>query len=180
MDNTQWAESPVAALTARGVIQGVSEREFAPDRPVTRADYVLLLMRAFEPAKSEQSYEAFPDVPPEAYYYTAVATAKSLGIAGGDGLNFHPESAVTRQDMIVLADRVIRAAGILPSSPPAPLNSYSDHAQVAPYAQESFGRLAELGMVQGTGGQLEPLRPTTRAEAAALIHRLLNRTQPES
>ena len=181
MENTQWAESPVAALAAHGVIQGVSEREFAPDRPVTRADYVLLLMRAFEPAKSEQSYEAFPDVPPEAYYYAAVATAKSLGIAGGDGLNFNPESAITRQDMIVLADRIIlRTAGIRPASPPAALNSFSDHVQVAPYAQESIGRLAELGVVQGTGGLLEPLRPTTRAEAAALIHRLLNRTQPES
>jgi hypothetical protein len=180
MENTQWAESPVAALAARGVIQGVSERKFAPDRHVTRADYVLLLMRAFEPAKSEQSYEAFLDVHPEAYYYEAVATAKSLGIAGGDGQNFHPEAAVTRQDMMVLAERVIRAAGILPSSSPASLKSFSDHSQVAPYAQESIGRLADLGVVQGTGGLLEPLRPTTRAEAAALIDRLLNRVQPES
>lgn len=180
MDNAQWAQSPVTVLAARGVIQGVSEQEFAPDRPVTRADYVLLLMRAFEPAKSEASYEAFQDVPPEAYYYDAVATAKSLGIAGGDGLNFNPGAAVTRQDMMVLADRVIRAAGILSSSSPAPLNSFSDHSQVAPYAQESISRLIELGVVQGTGGLLDPLRPTTRAEAAALIDRLLNRPQPES
>ncbi len=180
MDNAQWATSPVAALAARGVIQGVSEREFAPDRTVTRGDYVLLLMRAFEPVKNEQPYEAFPDVPPEAYYYDAVATAKSLGIAGGDGQNFHPEAAITRQDMMVLADRIIRAAGTLPSSPLAPLNSFSDHMQVAPYAQESISRLAALDVVQGTGGQLEPLRSTTRAEAAALIHRLLIRLQPES
>jgi hypothetical protein len=180
MENTQWAQSPVAALAARGVIQGVSEREFAPDRPVTRADYVLLLMRAFEPPTGEQPYEAFSDVPTEAYYYEALATAQKLGIAGGDGQNFHPGAAVTRQDMLVLADRVIRAVGILSSSPPAPLNSFSDHTQVAPYAQESISRLTELGVVQGTGGQLEPLRPTTRAEAAALIHRLLNRLQPES
>lgn len=182
MENTQWAKSQVAALAARGVIQGVSEQEFAPDRPVTRADYVLLLVRAFEPAKSEQSYEAFLDVSPGAYYYDAVATAKSLGIAGGDSLNlnFHPGSAVTRQDMMVLADRVIRATGIRPAAPSASLNSFSDHAQVAPYAQESISRLAELGVVQGSGGLLDPLRPTTRAEAAALIDRLLNRLQPES
>lgn len=180
MENTQWAKIPVAALAARGVIQGVTDKEFAPDQPVTRADYVLLLMRTFGPATGEQTFASFQDVPPEAYYYDAVATAKKLGIAGGDGQNFHPEAAVTRQDMIVLADRVIRTAGILPSSPPAPLNSFSDHTQVAPYAQESIGRLVELGVVQGTGGQLEPLRPTTRAEAAALIVRLLNRLQPES
>lgn len=179
MENAHWAKSPVAALAARGVIQGVSEREFAPDRPVTRADYVLLLMRAFEPAAGEQPDKTFRDVPAEAYYYEAVAAAQSLGIAGGDGLNFHPEDAVTRQDMMVLADRVIRAAGIRPASSSTPLNSFSDRTQVASYAQESISRLTELGVVQGTGGQLEPLRPTTRAEAAALIHRLLTRLQPE-
>ncbi len=180
MENAHWAKSPVAALAARGVIQGVSEREFAPDRPVTRADYVLLLMRAFEPAAGEQPDKTFRDVPAEAYYYEAVAAAQSLGIAEGDGQNFHPEATVTRQDMMVLADRVIRAAGVRPASSPTTLNSFSDHTQVAPYAQESIGRLTELGVVQGTGGQLEPLRPTTRAEAAALIDRLLTRLQPES
>lgn len=179
LDASEWARKPVEALAAREVVRGTGSGEFAPGLPVKRADYVLLLMRALEPEGSLR--ESFADVPQDAYYYQAVTQARSLGIAGGDGSRFDPDRPVTRQEMMVLAARTVRAAklGLAGTGGGSGLDGFKDRGQVADYAQESISMLVKLGIVEGTGGQLEPLRPASRAEAAALIHRVLSRLQQE-
>ncbi|MFP4977218.1 S-layer homology domain-containing protein [Paenibacillus sp. CN-4] len=42
-----WARQAVEVLAAKGVIYGLSDTAYAPDTHVSRADYVLILARAW-------------------------------------------------------------------------------------------------------------------------------------
>lgn len=54
---------------------------------------------------------AFSDVQPTAYYAQAVAISKELGIAYGFEDNTFKSSSISRQNMIVLTAKALKAAG---------------------------------------------------------------------
>ncbi len=79
-------------------------------RAVPRADFLVLLVRTL--ALSASIKDNFADISSSDYYYAAVGVAKALGIATGVGNNrFNPKAHITRQDMMVLAQRALSRAG---------------------------------------------------------------------
>ena len=55
---------------------------------------------------------------------------------------------------------------------------YADQGDIAGYADESLQTLYKLGVIQGVGGnRIDPLGQSTRAQAAAMLHRLLTVSQ---
>ncbi|MFC4775828.1 sugar-binding protein [Paenibacillus sp. GCM10023252] len=48
LGGVKWAEESVLALAARGIVNGVSEERFAPEKSVTRAQFVQLLIGALD------------------------------------------------------------------------------------------------------------------------------------
>ncbi|MFC4811921.1 glycosyl hydrolase family 28-related protein [Paenibacillus sp. GCM10023250] len=171
-----WAREAVDALAARGIARGVSADAFAPGRAVTRADFLLLLVRTLElhaPAGGAQG-AAFADVPAGAYYADAARIASALGIASGTGDGrFRSDAPISRQDAAALAERAFRAAGrTLPAGADDALAGFIDAADVAGYARSSVEALLAAGLLQGSGGKLNPRESLTRAESAVLLYRL--------
>ena len=41
-----WAKLDIDYMTAKGMVKGVSDTEFAPERPVTRAEFLALVLRS--------------------------------------------------------------------------------------------------------------------------------------
>ena len=41
-----WAKTDIDYLTAKGIVNGVSDTEFAPEKPVTRAEFLTLVLKA--------------------------------------------------------------------------------------------------------------------------------------
>lgn len=167
-----WAKEAVNALAGMGIVTGVTETEFAPGASITRADFLLLLLRAL---KVEQTGEgSFADVAPDAYYAGAVAAAKSLGIAAGDtNGNFNPEGAITRQDMLVLCQRALTVLEIFPEKDQS--LSVNDLESVSGYAKDACLSLVQMGLITGDeNGNVNPWQNLTRAEAAVLIYRMIN------
>ncbi|RTE02650.1 S-layer homology domain-containing protein, partial [Paenibacillus whitsoniae] len=167
-----WAQKPIEALAAKGIIAGISETAFSPGVAIKRADFVLLLMRTM--GFPSQAAASFADAGASAYYADAVQTARALGIADGSGDNrFQPEAAISRQDMMALTARALRIAGQLPAATLQPsLAGFKDGVDVADYAQASISGLIRLGIVEGDGGYLRPLASTSRAEIAVLLYRI--------
>ncbi|OXM85521.1 S-layer homology domain-containing protein [Paenibacillus rigui] len=168
-----WAKTAIAYLFEKGVVNGTSEHTFSPEQPVTRADYLVLLMRALQ--VKGPTGGRFNDVPQGAYFEEPLAAARSLGIVEGDEFNnFHPYSPVTREDMIVLTDRALRAAqkfsGRMDSSI---LKEYVDVADISDYALSSVTAMVGQGIVEGYNQGIYPKETTNRAQAAALIYKLL-------
>ena len=57
-----WAQSFIAGLVSRGIIQGFPDGSFRPDEPVTRAQFAAIVSKAF-PQQSNRNAIAFADVP---------------------------------------------------------------------------------------------------------------------
>ncbi|MGV8146314.1 MAG: S-layer homology domain-containing protein [Alkaliphilus sp.] len=171
-----WAEDAIATLAARGVINGISEKEFAPQKDITRADFVVLIARFLE--LDGEFTENFSDVNEETYYYNAVGVAREMGIVTGTGNNeFKPLQAISRQDMMVIITRGLKITGNdikLTDSSGRKLSAFDDKDEVASYARESVEFLIEKGIVNGDGKNINPRSHTKRAEVAVLLNNLLN------
>lgn len=174
VQNVLWAKEAVEAMAARDIIKGISDESFAPAASITRADFITLLVRALELKGPGANTAAFSDVQPTAYYAQAVAIAKELGIASGFEDNmFKPGSSISRQDMMVLTAKALKAAG-KQSAGSGNLAPYSDTASISAYAVDSVTSLVGSGIVNGKGGKIAPTESLTRAEAAVILSRIWN------
>lgn len=171
--DVSWAKEPVEVLASKGIVKGIDEKNFAPKKQVTRADFLLLLVRALE--LSSPVKDNFNDVKPSDYYYEAVGVAKALGIVNGVGNGkFNPKGLITRQDMIVMADRALRVAEYRYLNGSRDISSFKDATKVSNYAKESIQRFVSEGFVHGSNGSLKPQDYASRAEVAVIIYRLVN------
>ena len=177
LTNYEWAFHAIDQLAQSGIVQGTSPGTFSPSHLVTRADFMLMLVRALK--LTGQGQEDFDDVQPSDYYYEEVRLAKSLGIitGRGDGV-FAPTESITRQDMMVMAVRALQAAGKpVDGGNLTDLIDVLDLSEVAPYARKDVASLVNTGIIVGSGSGLEPHRYSTRAESAVLIYRLMERVK---
>ncbi|MFD2328138.1 S-layer homology domain-containing protein [Cohnella sp. GCM10020058] len=178
----------VETLAAREIVQGTGDGKFEPNRKITRSEFVQLLIGALD-LKADGSAAgssaagsgggAFPDVLPGAWNNAAVSAARSLGIASGRGDGtFGGSDAITREEMAAMAYRAWRltpagsAGGKATNAVPAA--AFKDQARIGSYALEAIDRLQTAGVLQGyADGTFSPRGLTTRAEAAAVVYRLL-------
>ncbi|SFJ68710.1 S-layer homology domain-containing protein [Paenibacillus sp. UNC496MF] len=176
LERVAWAKNAIETLASKGAIEGVAADTFAPSAPVTRADYVQLLVKTLGLTAGADSADGnFADVKPGGYYGEAVGIAKALGIAaGGDDGLFRPQASVSREDMMTLTARALAKLGKLDASgAAAPLDRFADRADVSGYAAGSVSALLDAGLVQGADGKLNPRASATRAEAAVFLYNAL-------
>ena len=174
LGNHAWAEESINALAEAGIIKGTSESTFAPANNITRADYAILLVRAFK-LESENA-ENFADVSDADYFAKELAVARNTGIVGGIGDNkYAPRNTITRQDMMVILHRALTKQGVeLTAIEGVDATTYADYEDVADYARDAVKALVEAGLVNGKGAKLAGNDKTTRAEVAVLLKRVLD------
>jgi|LSQX01.2.fsa_nt_gb hypothetical protein len=168
-----WAKEQIEELASRGVINGTSQKTFSPDNKITRADFIIMLMRVLD-KPSVKAEEQFSDVSPRDYYYEEVHTARALGITEGVGKNrFNPKGYITRQDMMVLIDRTLEVFGISLEGT-FDLTVFTDKSSIKDYAKESASKLAAADIIKGSEGRIRPQDNLTRAEASVVINSINN------
>ena len=174
-----WAEKQIGVLASKGIIGGTTATTFSPERQITRADYLTLLMSTL--GLTEKCGTNFDDVEAGAYYYDAVGTAKKLGIISGAGNNqFNPKAYISRQDMMVLTEKALNLVKKLEAAgAAADLDQFADQSQISGYAASSVANFVKAGLIHGANGRINPRAGTTRAEAAALLYNIYNRVYTE-
>ncbi|MCI8336618.1 MAG: S-layer homology domain-containing protein [Peptococcaceae bacterium] len=177
LTSVPWAREAILALAEKGIIKGTTPTTFSPNDRITRADFMVLLVRMLSPNGEPEGN--FADVTPDKYYYKEIAIAKQLGIAQGSGDNrFEPEASISRQDMMVLTSRALvylqKIEGA--SVDETIFAEFVDKNQISDYAIESVGRMVEEGFIAGDEShKLNPLANTTRAETAVFLYRIYNK-----
>jgi hypothetical protein len=173
-----WAYRAVKVMTARHVVQGVSETLFDPDRSVTRAEFAAMIARAFRVQALPVAARPFADVAPDAWHAGIMKAVVEAGLFTPEaGNTLRPDEAITREEMAVVIARAMER--FYPQAPlPTPdveqvLAPFADQAQVSQASRDEFARLVVAGLVRGrTAVTLAPQGTTTRAEAVTLIKRL--------
>jgi len=173
MEGYEWAEEAVEELADMGVVNGLSNTEFAPSRSVTREEFVKMLIGAFGMTDSYNN-PGFSDADESAWYYPYISVAADLDIVNGyeDG-SFGVGKSISREELITMAYRASRKYQRFINEKNKNI-SFIDFETVEDYAKDSIMAFARAGIVSGVGNDLvNPKGLTTRAEAAVIIHRLL-------
>ena len=165
-----WYYGGVRYALENGLMTGTSARTFAPDRPVTRAMLVTILWRlAGEPYGRVSPFE---DVLPGSWYAQAVSWAYDKGIVTGvTATSFQPGAPVTREQLCAILCRYAALTG-KNTAASAPLDAFTDRAQVSAYAEASVRWALQAGLLTGVGSsRLAPCSGATRAQLAVLLQR---------
>ena len=176
---TDWFYDDIIFVLARGLFKGTSASDFSPNTPMTRGMLVTVLGRLEGINTNRFGASDFGDVNPDEYYspYIAWAAEEGIVLGIGEGL-FAPDSEISRQDFAVILVRYLAMRGIeLPVIREA--IEFGDTEGFADYAQEAIMTLYCAGIVNGSenadgGFDFIPEGSATRAEVAAMLHRLVN------
>lgn len=101
-----WYENAVNTLASLGIISGVGDNKFEPDRSITRAEFTAMAMKF---AMGETGGEnIFSDIKSTDWYYNAVVDSIKYGwINGyGDG-TFRPNNPITRGEVTAIVNHML-------------------------------------------------------------------------
>ena len=163
LGNASWARPAIDALLAAGVISGRPNGTFAPNQPVSRAEFtkMLALTTGVSPGTG---VTPFTDVPEGAWYAPYVSAEVAAKVVQGEtATTFGPNNPVTREQMAALLDRALN----LPAGGSV---GFTDIGQIDAYALPAVEAVVAAGYMQGFPDQtFRPLADTTRAQAAAVL-----------
>ena len=147
-----WAKDAIDFVSARGLVNGMSDTIYAPNNSTTRAQLWTILARQNDADLSGGAN----------WYEKAQNWAKSEGVS--DGAN--PNAAINRAQMVTMLWRTMGqpAAGGAATFTDVSADSY--YAQAVAWAIEN-------GITTGVGGgRFDPNSTCTRAQIAAFLYRL--------
>lgn len=176
-----WAQENINSLASRFVVKGTDGQHYSPDRILTRAEWVTLLVRALGLGGSAADAAGFSDLAAGSWPAGAISAAVQAGLIQGyaDG-SFRPDAPVTREQMAVTLARALRLAGspAQSASGPAAGGGFTDAARIAGWATDAVAEAAATGLIAGMpDGSYKPQAQATRAEAAVVISRLIGLAQ---
>ena len=119
----------------------------------------------------------FKDVASGSYYEASIAWAETRGIVNGFGGGlFRPNAPITREQFVAILYRYAAYKGLqttASASLSASVSAFADAASVSGWAVDAVRWAVGSGLMNGKNGRIDPAGLTTRAEAAALLHRCL-------
>ena len=156
-----WAESKISEAYTKNLVSGESKTRFVPDREITRAEFVAMLVRAAE--MRPQKYEdVFADVNGEEWYARYMQAAYEGGIV--KEVYVRPNDFITREEM---CDMVVRAYERDGEAYASEL-SFDDIANISD--KVSVSKAFGLGVISGyDDNTFRPQNGLTRAEAVTVI-----------
>jgi|GEM_PF-6292829 len=171
--DSAWYSPAVKFIAQKGITNGTEYLRFSPDAMLTRGQFVVLLMRAYDIRPDASVADNFNDAG-NTYYTKYLATAKRLGITQGVGNNaYFPENNISRQDMFMLMYNALKSLGKLPTG--TITKSYSDEGQIAVYAKAAINAFTASGVISGSQGKVDPIGLSTRAQMAQVLYKLLSK-----
>lgn len=175
----EWFKDAVDFISARGIAKGTGNGNFSPKDKLTRGQFIVMLMNAFEndlESLARNTVNQFEDAG-DMYYTDYLLDAKALGISTGIGNNmFGPDIEISRQEMFTMIYNTLVKIDELPDDmTESVLEDFEDMKAIADWAETAMRELVELGVVEGSDNSLNPNTISTRAEMTKILFNLLNK-----
>ena len=169
--NQHWSKDYAAPLVERNIIVGYEDGSFAPDQPITRQEFAVILVRALgltEQAAALTDTGNFADGQNIAdWSKNSVALLSQMGILTGyDDGEFKPEKNINREEMAVLIARCVKNDNVkmVPSS-------FADKDAISGWAAQDIEKVYSLGIITGyEDGSFKPAQNVTRAETCVMVY----------
>ena len=158
------------------LFEGISDTEFGPNNPMTRAMLVTVLYRAEGEPSLEDEILGYPfaDVDAESWYGDAVYWARLHGIVNGySDEEFAPDQEISREQIAAIMERYADFKGIA-TDEEGDLTQFADASRISDWAKGNVQWAVGAGLISGRDdGTVDPLGNATRAEVAAILHRFM-------
>lgn len=170
-----WGADKIVKMTAKGITNGYSKTSFKPDGDITRAEFIKLLVVAFD--LESEGKNIFADIQSDDWYTSYINIALKNGllnhITGIEGLNFNPNDQITREDMMIL----LASLYDLKTGNDMKIDEvyFDDLSEATVIGQKSINGAKDLNLVQGyEDGSFRPKGTATRAEAMEILDNLMS------
>ena len=157
-----WAEGIIKEMVANEITGGYPDGTFRPDNNITRAEFAVFLVRAFN--LHSDNGKVFADT--ESHWAkNDVATVAAYGIVNGyDANNFGPNDLITREQMALMIVRAAKLATIDEKT------TFADAENISDWAKSSVTTATKSGIINGyPDNTFRPKSNATRAEAVTVI-----------
>lgn len=171
----KWFYNSVEFMYSRGYMQGMGEKEFAPDYPLTRAMLVTIIYR-IAGSQEVEAQSSFDDVENDMWYTDAVNWAKNNDIVSGIGNNmFAPDDFITREQLCVIMYNYSKLSEMAGEKQSFDLGVFSDMDNISSWATDAVEWACSKQIIKGRdNGTVDPSGNATRAEASAVLQRYLS------
>lgn len=174
----KWYYESIDELATLKLMAGVGGYAFAPEGKTTRAMLVTLLYR-YSGEKLEEGWErtnTFKDVADGTWYSEAVEWAYRTGVINGYPDNtFGHDKLINRQEVAKVFAGFLEYRGLMAENQEDSIVLFKDLKKIHTWALASVNDVVSYGLMVGdTKGNFNPLNPCTRAEAGAVLIRLLH------
>ncbi len=168
-----WYAADVEFASAAMLFDAAAPGLFAPEAPMTRAMLVTALYR-LAGAPEAAPTDRFRDVAASADYAAAVAWAYAAGVVSGvSETEFAPDATIPREQIVTMFYRYAKLVAGADMSPADDLARFTDRAAVSAWARDAMSWAVAAGLITGMAADtIVPAGTTTRAQCAALVHRL--------
>ncbi|UVI33523.1 S-layer homology domain-containing protein [Paenibacillus spongiae] len=172
---SHWAADSIHQAIRLGIVTGYEDGTFKPDKEVTRAEFVAMLVRALKLPVGDAAPIGFTDAGSIAKWakpYIAKAVERGMITGYADG-SFRPDSTMTRTEMAAL---MARAAGLHVPEAGSATPGFADGDRIPKWAIPYVAAAADASLIKGVGNnRFDPAGIVTRAQAVTIIMAMLNR-----
>lgn len=182
LGNYSWARLAIEELYRQGIINGMGGSRFAPEDPLTRAQFAKMAILALGEKPQTGTNSRFSDVRSSDWYCGYVEKAAALGMIKGyhDG-TFRPDQSLSRQEMLTI---VVQARGVKVETGNGSadlLAPFADETRISDWARAYVCHAEKIGLLEhghmvletGSGLSFDAEKQASRAEAAMTIYRML-------
>ena len=152
---------------------GYSDGTVRPNGRITRAEVATIFFRLLTDDARQRNWSSennFSDVSADKWYNNAVSTLCHMGVLGGysDG-TFRPNAPITRAEFAKIAVSFAQANG-------SAVYSYFTDVKTTDWFAPYVTTAKDSGLIEGySDGSFKPENRITRAEACAIVNRVLGR-----
>ena len=172
-----WGEAVLQKWIDLGMLNGYANNQYHPNGSITRAEFVTLLNKMNNTQTSDEITK-YTDVKATDWYYNEISKALAAGyISGTSNTTVSPTKLITREEAAAI---VVKSKGIAPSSEESILSLTNDGNTASSWAKGYLAAAIEEGYISGSDGNVCPTNNLTRAEAVALLDKVLTDTRTYS
>lgn len=159
-----WAEPFMLNMYNRGLMSGDKNGNMHPDRPITRAEFVSIINRAF--GYTSTGKNPFKDVTGTEWYADDITVAYNQGYFSGDSKSVaNPTASLTREQAISLLGRNLKIEEISGVN-----QSFADGKKVSTWSRGYVNAATEKGYISGyNDNTFRAQNYISRAEVAKVL-----------
>lgn len=176
--DSHYAASAIADCAAKGIVSGYDDGTFRPSAAVTRAQFAVMLSRAF----FQKNVDALaPQAGGKAWYWASLKALDGLGLLQGTSFSVESQwpstagSSISRYDMAQIMANIMGASGkgVSVSKTAAARAGITDWSQIPSGYQTAVASVYALGIIGGySDGSFGGEKTMNRAQGCAVIGRL--------